>query len=136
MSLQRHASILRLVSTLTSAKADPTYRHAPLIGIAMDVALHLKDSKGEMVAGKPYIEESKVSLRNRLVWIKFDSKVFQSISQAKVHEYYLNNVVTSKTTPPAHVLVSSTSSDFVKKFRLILYYAFLRMLSPASSTLL
>jgi len=27
----------------------------------MDVALHLKDPKGEMVAGKPYIEESKVS---------------------------------------------------------------------------
>ncbi|GAA5985182.1 hypothetical protein JCM5350_004261 [Sporobolomyces pararoseus] len=78
----RHASIPRLVQALTSAKADPTFRHAPLIGIAMDVAAHLKNGKGEKVAGQPYIEESKT----------------------KVSEYYLNNVVTSKTTPPPQVL--------------------------------
>ncbi|GAA5877296.1 hypothetical protein JCM16303_006233 [Sporobolomyces ruberrimus] len=78
----RHASIPRLVSTLASAKAEPSFRHAPFLGVAIDVAAHLKNGKGEKVAGKPYIEECK----------------------SKLVDYYLNNVVTSKTTPPPHVL--------------------------------
>ncbi|GAA5844812.1 hypothetical protein JCM3766R1_003325 [Sporobolomyces carnicolor] len=78
----RHAAIPRLIETLTTAKADPTYRHAPLIGIAMDVAAHLKNGKGEKTAGQPYIDEAK----------------------PKVIGYYLNSVTTSKTTPPSHVL--------------------------------
>ncbi|GAA6058506.1 hypothetical protein JCM10212_006945 [Sporobolomyces blumeae] len=78
----RHQSIPRLVSILTTAKAEPTYRHAPLLGIVMDVALHLKDSKGQVGAGQGYVDESK----------------------QKVIEYYVNTVVASKTTPPAHVL--------------------------------
>ncbi|GAA5922766.1 Gcn1p [Sporobolomyces koalae] len=81
---KRHASIPRIISTLTTVKADPTYRHAVLLGIALDVAAHLKNGKGEKVAGKPYIEEAK----------------------PKMIEYYIGSVVSSKATPPAHVLTA------------------------------
>ncbi|GAA5855038.1 hypothetical protein JCM8547_002355 [Rhodosporidiobolus lusitaniae] len=85
----RHTTIPRLVKTLASAKADPTYRHAPLIGLAMDVALRLKDAKGQPVRGLPYVEEVK----------------------GVVNDYYLNNIVAAKTAPPPHVF--SAFSDFL-----------------------
>ncbi|GAA6038663.1 hypothetical protein JCM8097_009472 [Rhodosporidiobolus ruineniae] len=86
---RRHQSIPSLVKTLASAKADPSYRHAPLVGLAVDVALRLKDAKGQPVAGLKYVDEVK----------------------DKVNEYYLTNVVAAKTAPPAHVL--SAFSDFL-----------------------
>jgi hypothetical protein len=57
---QRPTFIPRLVKTLASAKVEPSYKHAPLIGLAMDVALRLKNAMGEPVAGEKYVEESKV----------------------------------------------------------------------------
>lgn len=58
---QRHASIPRLVASLTAAKSEPSFRHAPLLGLVLDVALRLKDSKGEKDLGKTYVAEAKVS---------------------------------------------------------------------------
>ncbi|KAJ8297218.1 eIF-2-alpha kinase activator gcn1 [Rhodotorula toruloides] len=84
----RHESIPRLVTTLASAKSDPSYRHAALVGLAMDVALRLKDPKGHLNVGKGYVEELKPI----------------------VNDLYLNSVVTSKTVPPSHVL--GALSDF------------------------
>lgn len=86
--MQRHESIPRLVTTLASAKSDPSYRHAALVGLAMDVALRLKDPKGHLNVGKGYVEELKPI----------------------VNDLYLNSVVTSKTVPPSHVL--GALSDF------------------------
>ncbi|BGP21302.1 translational activator of GCN4 [Rhodotorula toruloides] len=84
----RHEWILRLVKALASAKSDPIYRHAPLIGLALDVSLRLKNPKSEKEVGKGYVDELK------------------PIVQA----FYLNSVVTSKTVPPSHVL--GAFSDF------------------------
>ncbi|GAA5862432.1 hypothetical protein JCM1840_004179 [Sporobolomyces johnsonii] len=78
----RHTFIPRLVDTLTAAKADPPFRHAPLLGLAMDVTLHLKTPQGVKGAGKEYVEKAK----------------------SKIDDYYLNAVVASKTTPPPQVL--------------------------------
>ncbi|BGP36319.1 translational activator of GCN4 [Rhodotorula kratochvilovae] len=84
----RHTSIPRLVKTLIAGKVDPTYRHAPLVGLALDVALHLRDPKGQKDVGKGYVEELKPA----------------------VNEYYFAAIALSKTAPPAHVLRSL--SDF------------------------
>ncbi|GAA6024607.1 hypothetical protein JCM11491_006044 [Sporobolomyces phaffii] len=117
----RHASIPRLVQTLAAAKTDPAFRHAPLLGITMDVASHLKNAKGEKVAGKPYIDEVK----------------------AKVTDYYLNNVVASKTTPPPHVLAALspffhstlTSEDVISTFIPALEKAVNRVSEPGLAVL-
>ncbi|GJN92071.1 hypothetical protein Rhopal_005099-T1 [Rhodotorula paludigena] len=84
----RHATIPRLVKTLAAAKAEPSFRHAPLVGLALDVALRLKDTKSEKGLGKGYVDELKKT----------------------VNDYYLSAVVSSKVAPPAHVL--SAFSDF------------------------
>ncbi|CEQ38752.1 SPOSA6832_00193 [Sporobolomyces salmonicolor] len=63
----RHTFIPRLVDTLTAAKADPPFRHAPLLGLAMDVALHLKTPQGVKGAGKDYVEKAKVIQHQRLL---------------------------------------------------------------------
>ncbi|KAK4055085.1 translational activator of GCN4 [Microbotryomycetes sp. JL201] len=76
-----HTQIPRLVDTLATAKTDPPFRNATLLGLAMDVSLRLKDSKGLTGVGKKYVEECK----------------------SKVITYYTNNVTTSKTVPPKHV---------------------------------
>ncbi|GAA6002609.1 hypothetical protein JCM10207_007591 [Rhodosporidiobolus poonsookiae] len=85
----RRQLIPRLVKTLTAAKAEPSYRHAPLIGLAMDVALRLKNGKGQPVAGKAVVEELTPT----------------------VTDYYLASVVAAKTAPPPHAL--SAFSDFL-----------------------
>ncbi|GAA5986671.1 hypothetical protein JCM11641_001358 [Rhodosporidiobolus odoratus] len=87
----RPAHISRLIRTLTSQKADPTFKHAPLIGIALDVALRLKDEKGQMGKGMKVVDEVK----------------------DVVNDYYLANVVAAKTAPPAHAL--SAFNDFLSR---------------------
>ncbi|GAA5915522.1 hypothetical protein JCM6882_005925 [Rhodosporidiobolus microsporus] len=86
----RPASIPRMIRTLASpsAKADPAFRNAPLIGLAVDVALRLKDGTGQVGRGEALVEEVKDT----------------------VNDYYLSTLVPSKTVPPAHVLTSL--SDF------------------------
>ena len=74
---------------MTSAKADPTFRHAPLIGLAIDVALRLRDPKGKKDVGKGYVDELKDVVR----------------------EYYLSAVVPSKAVPPRQVVTAFT--DFL-----------------------
>ncbi|BGP12338.1 hypothetical protein JCM10213_003855 [Rhodosporidiobolus nylandii] len=85
----RPAQIARLVKTLAAQKADPTFKHAPLIGLAVDVALRLKDAQGKMTKGAPIVAEVKDT----------------------VNDYYLANVVPAKTAPPPHVL--SAFHDFL-----------------------
>lgn len=85
----RHEAIPRLVRTLTSAKADPTFRHAPLIGLAIDVALRLRDPKGKKDVGKGYVDELKDVVR----------------------DYYLSAVVPSKVVPLRQVVTAFT--DFL-----------------------
>ncbi|ORY90168.1 ARM repeat-containing protein [Leucosporidium creatinivorum] len=79
-----YASIPRLVETLTTAKTEPSFRNASFLGLVMDVSLRLKDPKGKKDVGKTFVEESKVA----------------------VGDYFLNSVLASKTTPPAHVLTA------------------------------
>ncbi|GAA5925263.1 hypothetical protein JCM3775_006409 [Rhodotorula graminis] len=78
----RPASLARLVRTLVAAKVDPPYRHAPLVGVALDVALRLRDSKGHKDVAKTCVDELKPA----------------------VNDYYLAAVALSKTAPPPHVL--------------------------------
>ncbi|GAA5901674.1 hypothetical protein JCM8208_001574 [Rhodotorula glutinis] len=78
----RPASLPRLVRTLVAAKVDPTYRHAPLVGVALDVALRLRDSKGHKDVAKTHVDELKPI----------------------VNDYYLAAVALSKSAPPRHVL--------------------------------
>ncbi|GAA5981477.1 hypothetical protein JCM10908_004121 [Rhodotorula pacifica] len=85
----RHEAIPRLVRTLTAAKADPSFRHAPLIGLAIDVALRLRDPKGKKDVGKGYVDELKDVVR----------------------AYYLAAVVPSKIVPPRQVVGAFT--DFL-----------------------
>ncbi|GAA5827172.1 hypothetical protein JCM11251_001152 [Rhodosporidiobolus azoricus] len=80
----RPTSIARLIRTLAAAKVEPSYRNGPLIGLAVDVALRLKDGKGQVGKGDALVEEVKDI----------------------VNDFYLTNVVTSKTVPPTHVLTS------------------------------
>ena len=68
--------------TLVAAKVDPAYRHAPLVGVALDVALRLRDSKGHKDVAKTCIDDLKPA----------------------VNDYYLAAVALSKTAPPPHVL--------------------------------
>lgn len=60
-------AIPRLVATLTSAKVEPSFHHAALLGLAVDVSLRLKVTAG---TDKIYIEGCKVSVYSRLtiVW--------------------------------------------------------------------
>lgn len=74
---------------MTAAKAEPTFRHAALVGVAIDVALRLRDPKGRHDVGKTYVSELTDVVR----------------------EFYLAAVVPNKTVPPQHVLAAFT--DFL-----------------------
>lgn len=65
MIAQNPSDIPRLVETLTSAKAEPSFHNAPFLGLVLDVALRLKDRKGEKDVGKTYAEGAKVSSYKR-----------------------------------------------------------------------
>jgi hypothetical protein len=57
---QNYTAIPLLINTLTSATATPSFRHAPFLGIVLDVALHLKAIHGRQVAGQGFVQASKV----------------------------------------------------------------------------
>ncbi|KAK4052868.1 translational activator of GCN4 [Microbotryomycetes sp. JL221] len=86
-----HAQIPRLVDALVASKTDPLFRGAPLLGLSMDVALRLKDPKGQRGVGQGYVDALK----------------------GKVMSYYVSNVTTAKTLPPRHV-----QTAFADLFRL------------------
>lgn len=78
---------------------------ASLVGLAMDVALRLKGPKGREGTGLSYVQECKVradpvSESCLLAWLILLS------SKESILEYYVIHVVSAKTPPPAHVLVS------------------------------
>ncbi|KAK4705757.1 hypothetical protein P7C70_g456, partial [Phenoliferia sp. Uapishka_3] len=70
--------ILRLVETLSSAKAEPPFLHATFLGLVMDVSLRLRDLKGQKDTAKTTVASTK----------------------SIVDTYYVNNVVSAKVTPP------------------------------------
>ncbi|KAI5477515.1 translational activator [Pseudohyphozyma bogoriensis] len=57
-AVRKNAPLIpKLVTTLTEAKVEPTWKHATFLGLVLDVSLRLKDPKGKKDVAKTTVEE-------------------------------------------------------------------------------